>query len=274
MRFPAFGNVMLNASQKQTASDLLFQTWHEKGRIDALPDSCRPVSRPEGYAIQSLLEQRSAHPLFGWKIAATSVAGQKHIGVSGPLAGRILRERVVAPGASVALEGNLMRVAEIEFAFVMGADLPPRATPYAMADVLDAVGSLHPAIEIPDSRYADFVRAGEAQLIADNACAHQFMLGEATGADWRALDLAAYTVPTVHRRAGQAHALTGIGSNVLGDPRIALTWIANELSGLGIALKKGQAVTTGTCLVPIEVQPGDAVEADYGALGRIGIRFT
>lgn len=265
---------MLTTPDLETASELLFNTWHAKGRLDGLPASLKPSSRQEAYQVQALLEKRTRYPLFGWKIAATSLAGQAHIGVSGPLAGRILQERVFAPGASISLDGNLMLVAEVEFAFRMGRDLPPRATPYTMTEVLDTVASLHPAIEIPDSRYRDFVHAGESQLIADNACAHQFMLGEATGADWRSLDLARYEVRVVVRKDGQDDVRTGIGSNVLGDPRIAMTWIANELSALGVTLKAGQAITTGTCLTPIVVAPGDEVHADYGVLGTISVRFT
>src|SRR6202042_3661328 len=87
------------------------------------------------------------------------------------------------------MKGNEMRVGEAEFAFRFARDLPPRTNPYSVLEVLEAVGTLHPAIEIPDSRFADFVSAGEAQLIADNACAHLFVLGAATGADWRARDL-------------------------------------------------------------------------------------
>ena len=265
---------MLNATQIKTASDLLFSKWTARACLDALPDECRPHARDEAYAIQALIEERSAHPLFGWKIAATSTAGQAHIGVSSPLAGRILRERVFAPGASVSLDGNQMKVAELEFAFVMGRDLAPRATPYSVAEVLAAVAKLHPAIEIPDSRYADFVHAGEAQLIADNACAHQFMLGEATTADWRAIDLKTHAVRGLRKRKGETYQRDGIGSNVLGDPREALTWLANELSSIGVTLKAGQAVTTGTCMVPMEVIAGDEVQGDYGVLGQIGIRFT
>ena len=265
---------MLTTPDLETASELLCNTWHAKGRLDGLPASLKPSSRQEAYQVQALLEKRTRYPLFGWKIAATSLAGQAHIGVSGPLAGRILQERVFAPGAAISLDGNLMLVAEVEFAFRMGRDLSPRATPYTMAEVLNAVATLHPAIEIPDSRYRDFVHAGESQLIADNACAHQFMLGEATGADWRNLDLARYEVRVVVRKDGQDDVRTGIGSNVLGDPRIAMTWIANELSALGVTLKAGQAITTGTCLTPIVVAPGDEVHADYGALGAISARFT
>ena len=120
-----------------------------------------------------------AHKLFGWKIAATSEAGQKHINVAGPMAGRILQETLIEDGGTASMEGNEMRVAEPEFAFRMRIDLPPRPTPYSVEEVLAAVDTLHPAIEIPDSRFADFIKAGEAQIIADNACAHLFVLGKA-----------------------------------------------------------------------------------------------
>ena len=61
---------------------------------------------------------------------------------------------------------------------------------------------------------------------------------------------------------------------MLGDPRIALTWLANQLSSLGIALQKGHVVTTGTCMVPLELQAGDSVSADYGPLGRVHMIFS
>ena len=118
--------------------------------------------------------------LFGWKIAATSEAGQKHINVAGPLAGRIFAERVIPDGGTASMAGNEMRVGEPEFAFRIGRSLPPRAVQSSVEEVLDAVDTLHPAIELPDSRFADFITAGEAQLIADNACAHLFVLGAAS----------------------------------------------------------------------------------------------
>ncbi len=235
-----------------------------------LPDDMRPATRAEGYTIQARLEAHTAAPLYGWKIAATSTAGQAHINVSGPMAGRILAERVVEDGSSVSLEGNRMRVAEPEFAFRMGTNLPPRRKPYAMDEVMAAVASLYPAIEVPDSRFEDFTVVGEAQLIADNACAHLFMLG-AEADDWRTLDLATY--PVACSVAGKLER-DGLGANVLGDPRLALTWIANELSGLGIGLKAGEVVTTGTCAIPLPISPGDHFTADFGRLGKVGLAFT
>ena len=82
----------------------------------------------EGYGVQACIEDFSRQPLYGWKIAATSVNGQRHIGVDGPLAGRILAERVIENGGAFQLGTSLMRVAELEFAFRMGADLAPRAS--------------------------------------------------------------------------------------------------------------------------------------------------
>jgi 2-keto-4-pentenoate hydratase len=251
------------------ASALLYRHWTDQTRLDALP--VRPEGRAAAYGIQAGIEDFSTAPLFGWKIAATSVAGQKHIGVDGPMAGRLLAERRVPDGGSTPLGNNLMRVAEMEFAFGMAHDLVPRAQAWAQDEVMAAVATLHPAIEIPDSRYNDFVTAGEAQLIADNACAHRYVIGPANRFDWRTLDLVAHKVRAFRN---EVVAEDGIGANVLGDPRIALTWLANELSRLGLTLKAGQVVMTGTCVKPLAIASGDRIMGDFGALGSVSVMFA
>jgi 2-keto-4-pentenoate hydratase len=239
-------------------------------KLLALPEAQRPSDRGEGYAVQAFIASQSAQPLFGWKIAATSEAGQKHINVAGPMAGRIIAESVVADGGAASLAGNEMRVAEPEFAFRMKVDLPPREAAYGVREVLEAVDTLHPAIELPDSRYSDFVSAGEPQIIADNACAHQFVLGPAASGNWRAIDLV--EEKPVIRLRGERY--TGHGRNVLGDPRVALAWLANELRALAITLRAGEVVTTGTCHPPLALKPGDLVDADFGKLGRVSVNLT
>jgi 2-keto-4-pentenoate hydratase len=261
---------MLSHDQLQAASDLLWRLWSEGRRIDELPSELRPTTRAEGYAVQALVEQRSRKPLFGWKIAATSAAGQAHINVDGPLAGRLLAEKAFSSGAALSFAANHMRVAEAEFAFRMARDLPPRAEPYRTDEVTAAIGTLHPAIEIPDSRYEDFTKVGAAQLIADNGCAHLFVLGDPTDESWREIDLVAHPV----RVTNGALTHDGDGGRVLGDPLVALTWLVNELSGLGIALHAGEVVTTGTCVTPVPIAAGDAVKADFGALGRVSVRLV
>jgi 2-keto-4-pentenoate hydratase len=260
---------MLDRDQITTASRTLVDHWRAGTKLDALAAPLRPCNRADGYAIQAAIESCSAGKLFGWKIAATSEAGQKHINVRGPMAGRILRETVIDDGGIASMTGNEMRVGEPEFAFRMGRDLPPRSSPYSVNEALAAVDTLHPAIEIPDSRFADFVGAGEAQLIADNACAHLFVLGAPTTADWRARDLVEER-PQITLRSRR---YVGHGKNVLGDPRVALAWLANELRELGITLRAGEVVTTGTCHPPLPIQSGDHLAADFGVLGKVSVRF-
>jgi 2-keto-4-pentenoate hydratase len=66
----------------------------------------------------------------------------------------------------------------------------------------------------------------------------------------------------------------GRGKNVLGDPRIALTWIANELSLQGDSLRRGDTITTGTCITPADVVSGDHVLADFGEFGQAEARLV
>lgn len=110
----------MNDASLQAASDLLYEHWVRGSVISGLPVGIGPATREEGYAIQARLEKRSRSPVYGWKIAATSTAGQAHIGVDGPMAGRILAERVVPCAGVIPAGPNHMAVAEIEFAFRMG----------------------------------------------------------------------------------------------------------------------------------------------------------
>src|SRR5207244_103500 len=147
---------MLDENAIAAASKTLHDHWRAGTKFSGLDDRLRPRDRIEGYAIQGKIERYSSESLFGWKIAATSEAGQKHINVDGPMAGRILAETVIPDGGTASMAGNEMRVAEPEFAFRMRADLPPRSLPYSSQEFVDAAGRRHPAIQIPDSRFADF----------------------------------------------------------------------------------------------------------------------
>lgn len=264
---------MDRAHALERAGSILWDAWQRGTAIDALPPDVRPLTRAEGYAVQASLEARTTAPLFGWKIAATSVAGQRHIQVDGPIAGRLLRERVRAQGDRLSLAHNRMAVAEPEFAFRMGRDLPPRSAPYTVDEVVSAVASLHPAIEVPNSRFADFVCAGEAQLIADNACGHEVIIGDAAPPQWRDLDLSKQRVVGRVSGAARSYLREGSGAAVLGSPATALAWLANEVASRGWSLRCGQVVITGACTTPLEVVAGDEVLADFGPLGAVTVRF-
>ena len=158
----------MSKTNAEKASDLIWRHWQAGTVMDDLPPDLKPATRTDGYAIQFHLDGRSRQPLAGWKIAATNVAGQRHIGVDGPLAGRILAEHVYEPDAVVSIAANRMRVAEPEFAFKLAGDIPPRETPYTVAEVLEKVDTLHLVLELPDSRFADFATVGGPTLMSSH----------------------------------------------------------------------------------------------------------
>lgn len=255
------------------AAQLLTAHWSASTQIAELPEHCRPQTRADGYAIQAEIARISGQATVGWKIAATAVAGQKHINVDGPLAGRLHANRVFSAGSkeanSIDLRSNFFRVLEPEFTFRMARALPKRDAAYTVDEVMNAVASLHLAIEVPDCRLTQFTQVGAASLIADTACACWWIVGDAVSVDWRKIDLVEHAVSA----SKGSFIAEGKGKNVLGDPRIAMAWIANELVTYGDGLKAGDYVTTGTCVVPVPVAPGDTVDCDFGALGMISVSF-
>jgi 2-keto-4-pentenoate hydratase len=251
------------------AAEILWQARLAQRRLDALPDACRPRSLAEGYAVQDAMAAMAGQAVAGWKIAATSEAGQRHIGVSEPLAGRLFADFILADAAVLPASALLMRVIEGEFAFRLGRDLPARVAPYKVAEVMAAVDGLHLAIEVPDARFERFAEVGPAQIVADDAFGGWFVLGPAV-ADWQGLDLPGQ--PVRASRNG-APAGEGRGTNALGDPRLALTWLANERARRGSGLRAGEVVTTGTCVTPVPIAPGDRLVVEFPGLGRVTVAF-
>jgi 2-keto-4-pentenoate hydratase len=258
------------SAEIDTAARHLWKHWQEGTRPGNLPDACRPAARADAYKIGEAIAGLSRQKVIGWKIAATSVAGQKHINVDGPLAGRLLEDRVLAAGATIRLGDNIMRVAEAEFAFRFGEDLPPELAPYDRSEIMAVIAELCLSLEIPDSRYRDFTIVGAAQLIADNACASWLVTRPTAYAEWRSLDLVRHRVDAHVNGAIMA---SGSGEAVLGDPIIALTWLVNEVAKYAGGIKAGDLVTTGTCLKPVTIAPGDDVRLDYGKLGTLSARI-
>lgn len=261
---------MQDSATHLAAARLLARAWQSGEHLAALPVEVRPVTRADGYAVQALWPEVLGQGVAGWKIAATSQAGQQHIAVGGPIAGPVFAHRVHAGGCELGLAANGMRVAECEVVFRFGRTLAPRAQGYTRDEVIAAVAALHPGIEVPDSRFLQFERAGEAQLIADCACTNDMVVGAAVAPQ----HLDALPALAVRAEVSDGRSLHGLGSNALGDPVAALVWLVNELAAAGRPLQAGQFVTTGACVVPIPVLAGQEVQADFGALGHLNVRFS
>ncbi len=261
----------MDARRSEAAARAIWTAWSGHRLIDGLPEACRPETSAEGYEIQAALAGLAGAEPVGWKIAATSAAGQKHIGVDGPLAGRLWRSKLHESGTMLPAGHLHMAVVEAEFAFRLGRDLPGAGGDYSVDAVMDAVAALHPAIEIPDSRFRDFTVVGAAQLIADNGCTEYCVLGPEAPAAWRDADLPAHPVAVA---IDGAEAATGTGANALGDPRIALAWLANDRVRHGVPLAAGDVVITGTCIVPAPIRHAKHVRADFGALGTVEVALA
>ncbi len=164
-----------------------------------------------------------------------------------------------------------MSVAELEFAFRFDRDLSPRDVPHEVAEVMAFVDAMHIGIELPGSRFKDAAAAGIAQIIADNASANLYVLGPEAPGNWRGVDLAAHKVRML---VGGFERTQGQGSDALGDPRLALTWLVNQLSRSGLTIAKGQLVTTGVCGQPLPVTRGDHIIGDFGIFGEVSVRLV
>lgn len=259
---------ILNMSEQRDkqAAAALWALRNAGETIDSLPLHCKPINDDEGRRSQLFFSELANDAVAGWKIAASSVGGQKHIGVTEPLEGPYLASHIHRNGAILSMAGNHMAVAEAEFAFCFSRNLESRSDSYTTEEILDAVGSLHPSLEFPDSRISDFANAGAAALLADCACGRDWVIGDAANADWRNADLSRAPTKLI---INDEIATEGSGADALGNPLRALEWVVNRLSERKIAVQAGQFITTGVCGLPKPVQSGDHVVCDLGDYGTV-----
>ena len=159
---------------------------------------------------------------------------------------------------------------ECEFAFILGEDLVPRAEPYSISDVQAATAAVAPAIELVDTRLADFTGVGYLSLVADHGANGGVVLGEpvpiADVPDLR-------TVEVTCTVDGEVTA-SGPGAAILDDPWNALVWLANHLSGRGITLRSGEIVMSGTCTGIADLPVGSHARATHEGLGSVEVTRT
>ncbi len=261
---------MLSQAEIDEAVELLIAARGDHRRLDAFPPTCRPQTFEDGHAIQEAFVKVWSVPVVGYKIGCTSLEAQKMLGSPGPFPGRVFAPVLLKSPAKVSAKAFHRLGIEPEFAFTMARDLPPREAKYARDEVAGAVAALHGAIEIVDGRWVDWIKAGVASIVADNGANGALILGPAV-TDWRKIDLPKAKATL---RFGDKHIAEGTGAAVLGHPLDALTWLANHLSARGYGLKAGDAVTTGTVASINFAEPGMHVTADFGAIGRVELRFT
>lgn len=252
----------------ETAAKLLRDAYGT-GAIAPLRDFLDPVDVAGAYAVQEIntrFWQAQGRRIVGRKAGLTAKAVQVQLGVDQPDFGVLFDDMRVDDGGMLNPARCVQPKAEAEIAFVLAADLPDAdTTPDAVAA---AVASVHAAIEIVDSRIADW-KITFADTVADNGSSAFFVLaGE--GKPLAGADL--YTAGMVMEVNGQI-ASTGVGAAALGHPLNAAAWLACTLAARGEPLKAGDILLAGALGPMVALKPGDHVVARVGGLGSCGFTY-
>jgi 2-keto-4-pentenoate hydratase len=257
----------------QLVVDLADQLWEASRTrvpIEPLTDRHPDLGVSDSYAIQTrTIERRVAAGanIRGRKIGLTSRAMQELLGVTQPDYGVLLDDMFVEDGDEIPLEMMVQPRVEAEMAFVLGQDLAgPGAT---TANALAAIAGVLPAIEIVDSRVAEW-RIKLADTVADNASSGKVVVG---GRLTPVTDIDPRLVGMALTRNGEVID-TGAGAAALGNPVRCVAWLANKLGSFGITLEAGDVVLPGAVHRMVPVRPGDVFRAEYAHLGAVTARFS
>jgi 2-oxopent-4-enoate hydratase len=221
------------------------------------------------YAVQTAWVEREVAggaSVVGRKVGLTNPAVQAQLGVGQPDFGTLLSWMDCPHGTPIDAARLLQPRIEAEVAFVLGADLDAAAI--GPDEVRAATAAIAPALEIVDSRIAGW-DIGIVDTVADNASSGLFVLGAARVPLGR-LDL---RYNTMHMRRGDEVVSTGSGAACLGDPVLAVAWLANTARDLASPLRAGQIVLSGALGPMVPVAPGDRFDADIDGLGRVSAVF-
>ena len=220
----------------------------------------------EAYRVQDALAT-STGAVHAWKVSALTAEQQRGYPTDRPVAGALFAPFVHSTPARLALKSFVALLMECEIAFLLGRDLPQRDAPYTRAEIANAVEAIVPAIEIADCRWPS--AAPDLLKLADDMGNGAFITGAAVR-DWRNVELKGREVVLT---LDGTDAARGPCAKVLGDPLMGVVGLANAQPLPAGGLKRGQIVTTGTCITPIAMKMGTYI-ADFGELGRVEMTIT
>lgn len=231
-------------------ADELFEAESTGGRIERLSDRLADLTETEAYAIAARNIARRARAPAGYKLGYTSEAMRRQMNIAEPNFGVLTRDRIIGPGEPVlSLSGLVHPRVEPELTVQLRRDLQGGGcTAQHVADALECV---YPSLEIVDTRYRDYVFKA-VDNIADNSSAARCILGSPMPLSAvEPLGTCAVTLCMDDRALGQ-----GIGADAMGDPLVAVAWLANTLAQSGRQLRAGDLVMTGglTRALPIHAR--------------------
>ncbi len=228
-----------------------------------------PTDVDGAYAVQeinTLFWQAQGRRIVGRKAGLTARAVQVQLGVDQPDFGVLFDDMEIADGGNLDPARAIQPKAEAEIAFVLGKDLPsPDTTPEQVAE---AVATVHAAIEIVDSRIADW-KITFADTVADNGSSAFFVLAK-DGKPLPGLDI--WTAGMVMEVNGEIVSL-GAGAAALGHPLNAAAWLAQTLARRGQPLKAGDILLAGALGPLVAITPGDHARGGVGGVGEVSFSY-
>lgn len=222
-----------------------------------VPDSQIPLSIEDAYTIQDEVA-RHLGPIAGWKVGSETPASE-------PFCAPIHTSTIFTDGATVPAELCRHLGVEAEIAYRFAHDLPPRTREWTRDEVLGAIGTIHPAIEILDTRFAQPGSQHKLLHTADQQSHGALIVGPGV-ADWRRFTpVQEPVVLTINNRIVAEHT----GGNSAGDPLRLLVWLANHASRRKIGIAAGDIVTTGSTTGTIFVEHDADITACFPAIGSV-----
>ena len=226
-------------------------------RLHSLPEAIRPKTEAQAYLIQRAIMD-DLGGIGGWKVGSPNPDGPV---TCAPLPAAAIQD-------SPATITGSDRLVEAEIALRLAHDLPPRDQPYARAEVLAAIASAHPAIEVLQSRYLDVAAVDPLSALADSLSHFGLVVGPPIQ-DWQGLDLAQESVRLLVDGA-EVKART---ANPAGDMLRLVVWLVNEGAHWAGGLQAGQFVTTGSWTGKDTVPPGGEARITFDHAGEAAVRF-
>jgi 2-keto-4-pentenoate hydratase len=248
-------------SDLMEAANLLMNARRTGVPMDELPAAVRPQTVEEAYFVQDTIAV-AYETIGGWKVGAPNLE-------TTPMFAPMPLIWMAPSGASISGVRSRYRGLEAEIAFVFGQDLPAQTRPYTRDEVLGAVASAHPVIEVLESGLVDPAKADKLSMIADLQMHGGLIYGPAV-ADWQSID---WSTEEVVLAIDGAVRVERTGSNTSGDLLGLLVWLANDGAARTGGLKRGQWVTTGSWTGNEQGEPNTAIDVQFSHAGRVGLRF-
>lgn len=247
------------------AAKALREARQQRKTIDKVSITHAIQGLDEAYAVAQIntdAKLTQGHRIVGKKVGLTSRAVQQQLGVDQPDFGILFEDMMVLEGDPVHVSKLIQPKAEAEVAFVLSHDIEGVVPTWA--EFLNKVSYALPALEIVDSAIHDWKITLE-DTVADNASCGLFVLGQQP----IAIDQFDFAKLAMRLMKNGEVVSIGTGSACLGHPLRAAWWLAKTMVERGIPLKAGEVILSGALGPMVNVETGDIIHVDIGALGAL-----